>query len=172
MQGGKGRYLPMPPGIQLTAVTAITGDDEDGVWFSDARKGLYRSANGHITDFSEEPLLKGKSILAARGDGRGRVWFGLDQGGVVVFDAGQFHAFSEREGLAGGFVDTISVDDGGTVWFGAERGLSRFEGQRFVTWATTNGLPRARVLRILPPTTRRLLPVSSPHFTPLRPSHT
>ena len=149
MQGGKWRYLPMPPGIQLKAVTAITGDDEDGVWFSDARKGLYRWANGHITDFSEEPLLKGKSILAARGDGRGRVWFGLDQGGVVVFDAGQFRAFWEREGLAGGFVDTISVDDGGTVWFGAERGLSRFEGQRFVTWGTTNGLPGARVLWIL-----------------------
>ena len=156
MENGKWRYLPMPTGLHLQRVTAITGDHEKGVWLFDARKGLYRWANGRITDFSNEPLLKGKSIFAAREDGRGKVWFGLDQGGVVVFDAGQFHAYSEREGLAGGFVDAVHVDDEGTVWLGAERGLSRLEGQRFVTWNSANGLPGDRVLWILSETGGRI----------------
>jgi ligand-binding sensor domain-containing protein len=149
VENGKWSNLPTPTGIHLQDVTAITVDHEKGVWLFDAHKGLYRWANGHITDFSNQPLLKGKLILAARGDGRGKVWFGLDQGGVVVFDGGQFHAYSEREGLAGGFVDAVYVDDGGTVWFGAERGLSRLEGQRFITWNSANGLPGDRVLWIL-----------------------
>jgi signal transduction histidine kinase/ligand-binding sensor domain-containing protein len=148
MQNGKWRYLPMPTGIQLTTVTAITMDGEDAVWFVDARKGLYQWKNGRITDFSEEPLLKDKSILAARA-AAGRVWFGLYEGGVIVFDGSRFHAYSETDGLAGGSVNAVHIDDNATVWIAAERGLSHFEGQKFVTWNTANGLPGDRVLWIL-----------------------
>jgi signal transduction histidine kinase/ligand-binding sensor domain-containing protein len=149
VENGKWSSLPMPSGIHLQDVTAITEDHEKGVWLFDAHKGLYRWANGRITDFSNEALLKGKSILAARGDGRGRVWLGLNEGGVVVFDAGQFHAYSEREGLAGGSVNAVHVDDEGIVWVATERGLSRLEGQKFVTWDMANGLPGERVLWVL-----------------------
>src|ERR1700730_1469834 len=149
MEKGKWRYIPLPGGIHLTGVTAMTEDDGNGVWLFDARKGLYRWANGHLTDFSNEPLLKGKSILAAREDGTGKMWFGLYEGGVAVFDGSQFRSYSERDGLAGGVVDAVVVDDGGTVWIGAERGLSRLEDQRFVTWNMANGLPGERILWIL-----------------------
>src|SRR6202048_818849 len=148
MDGGTWRYLPIPAGIQLTAVTAITGDDEHGLWFVDTRKGLYRWMSGRITDFSEEPLFKGKSILAAHADA-GKVWFGLYEGGVVIFDGSRFHAYSESDGLASGSVNAVHVDDKATVWIAAEGGLSRFEGQKFVTWNTVNGLPGNRVLWIL-----------------------
>ncbi len=146
---GKWRYLPMPTGIQLQNVTVITEDHEKGVWLFDTHKGLYRWADGRITDFSNEPLLKGKSILAARADGIGRVWFGLNEGGVVVFDSNRFHLYSESDGLAGGSVNTVHIDDNAIVWIGTERGLSRFDGQQFVTWNIANGLPGERILWIL-----------------------
>jgi len=149
LENGKWRYLPMPAGIHLQDVTAITEDHEKGVWLFDAHKGLYRWANSRIQDFSHEPLLQGKSILTAQADRTGNVWFGLYDGGVVVFDGSRFRSYSERDGLAGGFVDAVFVDDGGTVWIGAERGLSRLEGQKFVTWTIANGLPGERVLWIL-----------------------
>src|SRR5467141_3127224 len=149
LENGKWQYVAMPTGIHLQDVTVITEDHEKDVWLFDVHKGLYRWANGRVTDFSNEPLLKGKTILAAHGDGRGRVWFGLDQGGVVVFDAGQFRAYSEREGLAGGSVNAVHIDDKDTVWIGTERGLRRLEGQRFVTWNVANGLPGERVLWVL-----------------------
>jgi signal transduction histidine kinase/ligand-binding sensor domain-containing protein len=148
-ENGNWQYLPMPSGIHLQNVTVVAQDHENGVWLFDARKGLYRWAENRISDFSSEPLLKGKSILAARADGRGRVWFGLDEGGVVVFDGSRFHLYSESDGLAGGSVNTVHVDDNATVWIGTERGLSRLDGQRFVTWNIANGLPGERVLWIL-----------------------
>jgi ligand-binding sensor domain-containing protein/signal transduction histidine kinase len=149
MENGKGSTLPMPTGINLQDVTVITDANEEGVWLSDASKGLYRWANGRLTDFTNEPLLKGKAILAAHGDGKGTVWFGLNQGGVVVFDGSRFHAYSESDGLAGGSVNAVHIDDNATVWIGTERGLSRFDGPRFVTWNVANGLPLERVLWIL-----------------------
>jgi signal transduction histidine kinase/ligand-binding sensor domain-containing protein len=148
MQGDKWDY-PLPAEMQLNAVTVITGDDQAGFWFFDAHKGLYRWTNGRFTDYSQEPLLKGKSILAADVDATGRVWFGLHGGGVVVFDGTRFHAYSQSDGLAGGSVNSVYVDDQATVWIGTERGLSRFDGQRFVTWNIANGLPGERVLWIL-----------------------
>ncbi len=156
LQDGTWRYLPTPAGIQLTAVRVITGDNRSGVWISDAGQGLYRWTNGRMTDFSHEPLLKGKSILAAESDSTGRAWFGLYEGGVVVFDGNRFHAYSEREGLAGGSVNAAYVDDKGTVWIGAEHGLSRFDGHRFTTWSSANGLPGDRVQWILTDRSDRL----------------
>jgi ligand-binding sensor domain-containing protein/signal transduction histidine kinase len=148
MQGGKWEF-PLPAGIQLTAVTTITGDDENGFWILDAHIGLYRWTNGRITDYSQEPLFKDKSILTADVDAAGRVWFGLREGGVIVFDAGQFRAYSEREGLASGSVNAVHIDDKDTVWIATERGLSRLEGQKFVTWNMANGFPGERVLWVL-----------------------
>src|SRR5712664_101008 len=156
MENGKWSSLSLPKGVQLQDVTVIAQDHEKGVWLFDVRKGLFRWLNGHVTDFSNEPLLKGKLILAARGDSKGRVWFGLNRGGVVVFDAGHFHGYSESDGLPGGFIDAVYVDDEGTVWVGAERGLSRLEGQKFATWSTANGLPEDRVLWILSDSARRI----------------
>jgi len=155
MQGGKWEY-PLPTGIQLTAVTAITGDDKAGFWFFDAHKGLYQWTNGRITDHSQELPLKSKSIMAADIDAAGRVWFGLNEGGVVVFDGSRFHAYSESDGLAGGSVNAVHVDDKATVWIGTERGLSRFDGQGFASWNITNGLPGERVLWILSDTGGRI----------------
>ena len=143
------RYVPMPAGIHLENVTVVAADHQNRVWLFDARNGLYRWADGRITDFSSEPLLKGKTILAACADGRGRVWFGLNEGGVLVFDGSGFRLYSESDGLAGGSVNAVHIDDNATVWTATERGLSRFDGQRFVTWNMSNGLPGERVLWIL-----------------------
>ena len=155
-ENGDWRYLPMPTGIHLQDVTVIAGDHVNSVWIFDARKGLYRWADGRITDFANEPLLKGKSIRAARADGRGRVWFGLNEGGVVVFDGSSFHRYSESDGLARGSVNAVYVDDNAAIWIGTEHGLSRFDGQQFFTWRTSNGLPGERVLWILSDSERRI----------------
>lgn len=156
MENGEWRYLPMPRGIQLTGMTVITEDGANGVWLFDPHKGLYRWANGRITDFSQEPLLRGKSIRAAHADASGRVWFGLYEGGVVVFDGNRFHAYSEPDGLTGGSVNAVYIDDQATVWIASESGLSRLEGQRFVTWNIANGLPGERVLWTLADSVGRL----------------
>jgi ligand-binding sensor domain-containing protein/signal transduction histidine kinase len=148
VENGKWPDQAIPETVQLQNVTVITGEGDKVVWFFDAHKGLYRWSGSRLTDFSNEPSLKGKTIHAASEDGAGKVWFGLNQG-VVVFDGSKFQAYSERDGLAGGTVNAIHVDARNTVWIATERGLSRLEGQRFVTWNIANGLPGDRVLWIL-----------------------
>lgn len=147
---GKPSRIQLPLGLNLHNIAAIADDDQRRMWIFDADRGLYRWSAGEIDDFSNVPLLKGKSILAMRGDSQGRMWFGLYQDGVVVFDQGRFRAYTTRDDLAHGSINSISVDNHGTVWIGAERGLSRFDGARFATWNTAQGLPGERVLWILP----------------------
>jgi ligand-binding sensor domain-containing protein len=155
MQDGAWRSLPAPADIHLADVTAITGDAEHGVWFSDGRTGPYRWMKGRTSDFSDEPLFEGRSIRVAQADGAGRVWFGFYEGGVVLFDGSGFHAYSESDGLAGGSVNAVHIDKA-TVWVASERGLSRLDGQRFVFLDRSNGLPGERVQWILPDRTDRL----------------
>jgi signal transduction histidine kinase/ligand-binding sensor domain-containing protein len=140
----------LAPGLQLNNVVAMADDEQRRMWLFDEEKGLYRWSNGEVSSFFAEPLLKNKSIVAMRGDENGRVWFGVYEGGVVVFEGTRFRAYSERDGLAGGSINGISVDEKGTVWIAAEGGLSRFDGARFVTWGTTQGLPGTRALWVLP----------------------
>jgi signal transduction histidine kinase/ligand-binding sensor domain-containing protein len=149
LQDGEWRDVSLPRGLRLADVTAITEDHEHGIWLCDGRHGLYRWNNGRITDFSREPLLKGKAIRVARADHKGSVWFGLYEGGILVFDGTQFRSYSERDGVARGSVNDVFVDANNTVWIGAEAGLTRFDAQRFVTWSRASGLPGDRVLWIL-----------------------
>ena len=95
-------------------------------------------------------------IQAAEAGASGTVWFGLYEGVVVVFDGARFHAYSEPDGLTGGSVNAVNIDDKCTVWVASERGLSQFDGQRFVTWNTSNSLPGERVLWILAYSVNRL----------------
>jgi ligand-binding sensor domain-containing protein/signal transduction histidine kinase len=156
VENGKSSSVPIPVETQLQNVTVLVGDHEKGIWLFDVRGGLHYWTNGEINDYSNEPLLKGKTILTAQEDGTGKVWFGLNEGSVVVFEGSQFHAYSEPDGLAGGSVNAVHIDDKGTVWIATKRGLSRFDGQRFVTWNLANGLPGERVLWILSDTAGRI----------------
>ena len=150
MANGIWSPVRFPPGLSLNRVVAMADDDRHRMWIFDADKGLYRWSSQKTDSFSNEPLLRGRSIFTIQGDNQRRVWFGLYQGGVVVFQEGVFRAYSERDGLAGGSINSVSVDDSGTVWIGAESGLSRFDGTRFVTWNRSSGLPGERVKWILP----------------------
>jgi ligand-binding sensor domain-containing protein/signal transduction histidine kinase len=134
---------------ELTHITAIAVDIRGDAWLCDSIHGLFRWSNGHADDFSQVPLLKGKSILSAEADSRGRLWLGLYGGGIVVIENGQFRAYSDRDGLPAGSVMSINADHDGKIWIGTETGLSRFDGSKFVTWTTADGLPGDRVLWVL-----------------------
>jgi len=50
-------------------------------------------------------------------------------------------SYTPADGLAHRFVKTIVADSRGFVWFCTRRGLSRFDGQRFLTYGVRDGLP-------------------------------
>ena len=60
--------------------------------------------------------------------------------------AGQaFQAFSSANGLASDSVTALRVDPRGYLWVGTVDGLSRFDGERFVTFGPESGLPSPRI---------------------------
>ncbi len=63
-------------------------------------------------------------------------------------DAGQpaFQTYSSVNGLASDETTALRVDDRGYLWVGTVDGLSRFDGERFVTFGSEAGLPSAKVL--------------------------
>lgn len=57
--------------------------------------------------------------------------------------------YTSSEGLGGEMVQRIVRDSRGFLWIGTRDGLSRFDGQRFVTYTTEDGLPDPTVNDLL-----------------------
>jgi ligand-binding sensor domain-containing protein/signal transduction histidine kinase len=56
--------------------------------------------------------------------------------------------YKTTDGLASSFVNSVMCDSRGFVWFSTRNGLSRFDGERFVTYGQGDGLTDAAVYRM------------------------
>ena len=118
-------------------------DDRRRVWFATRDHGLMRfdPASDRLVqraggDFSKQTIWD----LAQAPDGS--LWVGTNGDGLFHLDAegGVLEHFTQREGLANNFVWSVLVDDGGRVWAYTTRGLSRYDGERFVNYDKQDGL--------------------------------
>jgi len=57
--------------------------------------------------------------------------------------------FSQTDGLAGDHVTALFQDTRGYLWVGTGSGLSRFDGERFVSYGSADGLPSPEVTSLL-----------------------
>ncbi len=73
---------------------------------------------------------------------------------VTLLIIGYSHAHAERlpiktytttDGLESSFVQHIFQDSRGFIWFSTRNGLSRFDGQQFITYNTSHGLPHSTI---------------------------
>ncbi len=76
--------------------------------------------------------------VAANGD----VWAGTWGGGVSFYDGEIWQSLTTKDGLAGNVVYSIAQDAAGVFWFGTNKGLSRYDGKAWQTFAKggANGL--------------------------------
>ncbi|MDT8409790.1 MAG: diguanylate cyclase [Wenzhouxiangellaceae bacterium] len=133
----------LPAELAGTYVLAIRVDAQGWVWFATQDHGLLRlGPDGavkslHGTDgFSDQTLF---DLAPAR---EGGMWVGSSGDGLFRIDStGAVAAhFTERDGLANDFVWSVVVDDRGHVWAYTTRGLSRYDGERFVNYDKGDGL--------------------------------
>lgn len=52
----------------------------------------------------------------------------------------RWHTFTTDNGLAGNIVQALWEDDQGRIWFGTENGVSRYDGRRWTTYRSEDGL--------------------------------
>src|SRR5262249_48874161 len=82
-------------------------------------------------------------------DSRGRIWVGTVHGSVFVNDRGTWRAYSAADGLSDRTVTGIFEDSEKTLWFGVIGGLSRFDGQRFISTRQRPDFPGNSVQSII-----------------------
>lgn len=80
------------------------------------------------------------------------------------------HRFGQTEGLASDRVDCLLEDSRGLLWIGTSSGLSRFDGERFVSYSRADGLPHAAIHRVLEDASGRLWVATSAGLAQMLPA--
>ena len=123
----------------LAAPFAMARERGGPLWFADGANGAVRW----------DPRLAPPAVRvgrqpaasAALADRQGAVWIGYNDGHVLRSADGQAHLYSVSEGLSGGPVLAIYEDRSRKLWVCTDRGLSRLDGNRFITFTRAQGLP-------------------------------
>ncbi len=141
--GGVWSAIGMADGLAHDSVRAIAQTSDGALWFG-TRLGVDRLLDGRIVNFGER--LPSRLVRALAGDAAGNLWVGTEGGGLARLRMnegdGEVTAFGTADGLGANDVRTIFVDRRGTIWAGTYGGgLSRFDGTRFHTLSSRDGLP-------------------------------
>lgn len=111
-------------------------------------------SSGQDPSFIQDPLFSptrqiSQYIRRMFQDRNGNLWFGTNGDGVARYSLlikgsggtdSDLTYFTEKEGLKGGVVRGIVEDRHGNLWFATDAGVSRYDGQAFVTFGTESGL--------------------------------
>lgn len=91
------------------------------------------SQSHRIIHYSLAEGLPSSQILSLMEDRLGYLWIGTYGGGLVRFDGRDFITYTKKDGLVDNDVKTIVQDKFGNIIAGTGRGVSRFDGNKFVT---------------------------------------
>ena len=73
-------------------------------------------------------------------DKKGNLWFGTMGKGVALYDGNKLTYISSQDGLCGNDVASITEDHEGNMWFGTHNGASRYDGETFTNFGSSEGL--------------------------------
>jgi signal transduction histidine kinase/ligand-binding sensor domain-containing protein len=146
--GGFTTYLSSE-GLPSNNCGAIYVDPQGRVWFAPWDGGLFQLSQGRIQQI-EVMGLKDDTVYSIAGGAEDEVWVARKYGGVTRFrlqgDALQASTYTRRSGLAQDAVASIYRAADGTVWAGTlDEGLSRFDGAKWRTFTSKDGLPSNRI---------------------------
>ncbi len=138
MDAGSGTTVEAGPGRMVEAGSGF-------------RQGIWQT-------FGVQDGLPSEVVLEMLQDRNGHLWFSTMGGGVCRYDGQSFTTFTTADGLAGDWVWPILEDRSGNLWFGTSnylfernkksRGVSRYDGDSFVTFTTADGLANNEVWTI------------------------
>lgn len=76
-----------------------------------------------------------KGVYCGFMDSKGDLWFGSNGNGLYRYDGSTMLHYTESEGLSNNQVCAITEDREGNLWFGTAKGLSRYNGKKFLSLA-------------------------------------
>lgn len=126
-------------GLANEYVFGIGIDREGYKWFGTNAGGMSRYKDGDWKTYFPMHGLADYWIYAFANADDGGLWIGTWAGANYLNrETGEFKTYVKE--LINEWVYGISVDSKGVVWFGTEGGVSRFDGDNWVSWSHKDGL--------------------------------
>ena len=111
----------------LAAKTLQWPEPQDSM-IKSGKSYLYMSSIGDLTE-------KNVSILETFEDRNGQIWIATSGEGIYVYRDDKYYHLTEADGLIHNCVFAITQDWFGNVWIGTAKGLSKFDGIKFVNYS-------------------------------------
>ena len=134
-------------------VLCVLEDRAGNLWYGTWGGGVTRYDGESFVTYTTADGLASDKVFAMLEDRAGNLWMGTWGGGVARFDGKEFTTFTTEDGLASNVVSSILEDRKGDLWFGTgvgrrgkrwfsgtAGGVSRDDGEGFVTYTSADGL--------------------------------
>jgi len=130
-------------GISLSGVRQIFEDRSGGLWFLTSR-GLTRFDGEKWKNYTTENGLAHNDVLSIFEDNSGALWIGTNGGGVSRLDSDRFTNYTKNDGLSSNYC-YFTAQDNSYYYFVTDKGLDRFDGRAFRSYAEKDGLADSRL---------------------------
>jgi signal transduction histidine kinase/ligand-binding sensor domain-containing protein len=128
---------------------ALFTDRNGDLWRGTRSAGVEHISGTNLTRFSTNEGLSFNNVYCLAQDTGGAIWAGTEEG-LNRIERGQITRFGRADGLGHHFISALCVDSRGTVWAGTlGGGLSAWQGSRFITLTTREGLADDAVQQLL-----------------------
>lgn len=94
--------------------------------------------NGYLKIPKTPGLSEYNNVHCGLRDKSGNLWFGTTGEGVYRYDGNLFSQITVKDGLSNNNISSILEDKNGNIWFGSANGVSRFDGQQFLSIPLTD----------------------------------
>lgn len=136
-------------GLDVTDIRAICVDRENNTWIGTYGGGIRKFTSRAVKHYNTSGGMSGDIVMTVLNDGEGSFWFGTYDNGITQLKSdGELRLFGLADGLLSSRVWSSAQDSEGRLYFGTSGGLSLFDGKRFISFTTENGLPHNQVLSL------------------------
>jgi signal transduction histidine kinase len=124
--------LSLVPGVSRYSIHTITEDDQERLWISVVRQGLFRFHGTVWQKMSGHNGLPDDQAVSAFRDHDGKAWFGWLDGRIARITGDHAQIMGRQEGLDIGAVKAFT-ESGGRFWVAGDQGVAVRDGSRFRT---------------------------------------
>jgi PAS domain S-box-containing protein len=127
-------------GLSSNQILSLYPARDGSLWIG-TRSGLDRLHDGTVTAYGARVGVAGTPVVALHETRSGELWIGSPTG-LIQFTEDSVRTFTTRDGLSSNHASVMYEDSQGTLWVGTEGGgLSRRQGDRFVSYSSKDGFP-------------------------------
>lgn len=131
------RHFTVKDGLPSNAVYCIFKDSKGLIWIgTDA--GLVQYNGFKFKVLTKKNGLAGNFIRDIKEDKKGNIWIACYGNGITKLNSNSIRNFYEKDGLVNSEIRRFYFDKKGVLWIGTERGLSVWNGRRFINFQTNS----------------------------------